>query len=645
MNLTRLKTVKSYPIRDNSYILKMLLKDRTTRKNIIWATDSYQDMGEGYQAKDPIKESLFNNGAGQLIRPRVEKDDEEQSNRTRGKGEVFTPTWIIKKKIDFIEEELSKLDLEDYIGQRWMEITCGEGPYMTSRYDTVTGEYLDIEERVGFLDRKLQRISKEIESEEIWFSLALKAYQASYGYEYQGDSLLIARENLLNSFIDYYVAKFNHVPETDKMEAVARIISYNVFQMDGLKYKLPMVEKIRSKKLDVQLSIFGDLEMEDEQMEIVVDEGEEVKVKNWLNDRMIIFKDLLENEGRVGSMKFDVVIGNPPYNKKAIGTSTSDDPIYHMFMQEAYRLADKVILVTPGRFLFNAGKTPKAWNMKMLNDQHLKVPYFEYDSKEVFANILIPGGIAITYRDKNQDYGKIETFIPHKELKSILIKVSNLKQDTLNKIIYNQSRFDLNELYDDYPEYKNIIGNDGRDKRLRQIIMERLDIFTLKQKREDDIKILGLINRERVYRYIPKKYIEYIDWLNKYKVFVPAANGSGAIGEVDSTPLIGAPVLGLPGEGMTQTFIGIGSFSSKGEAKNLLKYIKTKFARTMLGVLKVTQGNNRDTWKKVPTQDFTPNSDIDWSKSIAEIDQQLYKKYGLDEEEINFIESNVKGME
>ena len=209
IKLTTTNVIKSYPIRGNSEILKMLLMDRTTRKDIIWATSSYQDMGEGYQAKDHIKESLFKNGADQLIKPRVEKDIEEQSKRTRGKGEVFTPTWIIKKKVDLIEEKLSKLDLECYIAQRWLEITCGEAPYMTSRYDTITGEYLDIDERVGFLDRKLQRISKETENEELWFSLALKSYQASYGYEYQGDSLLIARENLLNSFIDYYVAKFN----------------------------------------------------------------------------------------------------------------------------------------------------------------------------------------------------------------------------------------------------------------------------------------------------------------------------------------------------------------------------------------------------------------------------------------------------
>src|SRR5699024_8519672 len=126
MNLTKSKTIKSYPIRENSDILKILLKDRTSRKNIIWATASYEDMGEGYQVKDHIKDSLIKNGAGQLIKPRVEKDNEEQTERTRGKGEVFTPTWIIKKKVDLIEKELSQLELEDHIAQRWLEITCGE---------------------------------------------------------------------------------------------------------------------------------------------------------------------------------------------------------------------------------------------------------------------------------------------------------------------------------------------------------------------------------------------------------------------------------------------------------------------------------------------------------------------------------------
>ena len=644
IKLTKSNIIKSYPIRDNSDIFKILLKDRTTRKNIIWATDSYQDMGEGYQAKDHIKESLFTNGAGQLIRPRVEKDDDEQSKRTRGKGEVFTPTWIIKKKIDLIEEGLSKLDLDDYIGQRWLEITCGEAPYMTSRYDTVTGEYLDIKNRVGFLDRKLQRISKEIDSEEIWFSMALKAYQASYGYEYQGDSLLIARQNLFNSFIDYYVAKFNQVPAMDKIESIARIISYNVFQMDGIKYTLPVAEKIRSKKLDVQLSIFGDMEIEDQQLEMVIDEGEEVKLKNWLNDRMIKFKDLVKNEGGIGSMKFDVVIGNPPYQEDNENRNR-DDAIYHYFMDSSYTIGDKVILITPGRFLFNVGSTPETWNKKMLTDNHLKILYYESDSSKIFGNTDIKGGIAITYRDKEKKFEVIDVFIPFKEIASVVEKIAAIEKNDYGRfgeIMYVQNKFELDRLYKDYPEFKKRLGSKGKERRLTSSIFTLIpEIFTDYQSEINNIGIYGRQNNERVYKYVDIKYLEKHTNLFKWKIFVPAANGSGEFGEILSSPIVGKP-----GTGHTQTFISIGAFDTEFESYACLNYIKSKFTRAMLGVLKVTQNNKtKETWSKIPIQDFTPNSDIDWTKSIAEIDQQLYKKYGLDEEEINFIESNVKEME
>ena len=126
---------------------------------------------------------------------------------------------------------------------------------------------------------------------------------------------------------------------------------------------------------------------------------------------------------------------------------------------------------------------------------------------------------------------------------------------------------------------------------------------------------------------------------------LPGSNGSGAIGEVLSTPLVGEPLVGEPLVGHTQTFISFGAFDNREEAENLLKYIKTKFARTMLGTLKITQSNKKDTWRNVPLQNFTNNSDIDWSQSIAQIDQQLYKKYGLSEKEIAFIEEKVREME
>ena len=164
----------------------------------------------------------------------------------------------------------------------------------------------------------------------------------------------------------------------------------------------------------------------------------------------------------------------------------------------------------------------------------------------------------------------------------------------------------------------------------------KVKIFTENIVNDDDVKVLGILKNKRVWRYIPKRFIDKNhENLFSWKVLVPRANGSGAIGEVLSTPLIG----------YTQSFIGIGSFDSEVEAMALLKYVKTKFARAMLGILKITQDNDREVWRLIPIQGFTSNSDIDWTKSVAEIDRQLYAKYGLDESEIEFIETHVKEME
>ena len=172
-------------------------------------------------------------------------------------------------------------------------------------------------------------------------------------------------------------------------------------------------------------------------------------------------------------------------------------------------------------------------------------------------------------------------------------------------------------------------------------------IFTVNRpnSKEEYIQIYGNIKSERVYRWIRKDYVKDVDNLYKYKVMVPKANGSGAIGEVLSTPLIGLPLIGLPLIGFTETYISIGQTDDKDEAEAILKYVKSKVARVMLGVLKVTQNNSKETWEKVPIQDFTKNSDIDWKVSLTNIDQQLYKKYGLTDEEVSFIETNVKEVE
>lgn len=356
-----------------------------------------------------------------------------------------------------------------------------------------------------------------------------------------------------------------------------------------------------------------------------------------IKDNTIIDNDTITIQGK--KLKFDVIVGNPPYQMKNEGTS--DNPIYHLFMDLSFKLCDLVVLITPGRFLFNAGKTPKDWNEKMLNDEHLKVDLYFNKSNEVFPEIDLKGGIAITLRDKKQLFQKIKVFSNFQELNSILQKVTKtLNFESIDSHIFTQNKFNLDSLYGDYPEFKIIIGSDGKEKRLTTAIFQQLSIFSEEKKSNTDIQILGLINNIRKHRYVALKYIETHVNLNKYKVILPKSNGTGAFGEALSTPLIGSPFVGF-----TQSFISIGSFDKKEDAESCLKYIKSKFVRALLGALKVTQDNNTDVWKFVPIQDFTSHSDFDWSKTIQEIDQQLYSKYKLTQEEIDFIESMIKPMD
>lgn len=342
-------------------------------------------------------------------------------------------------------------------------------------------------------------------------------------------------------------------------------------------------------------------------------------------------------------MKFDYIIGNPPYQDETIGDNKGfAPPIYDKFMDGAYQISDKVELIHPARFLFNAGSTPKQWNEKMLNDTHLKVLHYEENASKLFPNTDIKGGVAITFHNNTENFGAIGVYTRYSELNSILKRIeSHLQKGSLTSIMQNQTRFDLINMYKEYPSIKKVIGSQGKDKRFRNNIFDKVNLFTEAPTNQDDILVYGVINNKRTQRYFPLRFVDSIDTnLDKWKVLVVRVNGRGTLGEVLSEPIIAKP-----NEGYTQTFIGIGSFSSRLEAENALKYIESKFARTMLSVLKITQDNSIETWKYVPLQDFTSSSDIDWTKSVHEIDLQLYDKYGLTDDERNFIETHVKEME
>ena len=367
-------------------------------------------------------------------------------------------------------------------------------------------------------------------------------------------------------------------------------------------------------------------------------------VENIVEDtKLDVEKEAEKIERLFGYMKFDVVIGNPPYQQEGKGDNARAEPIYHDFMELSYKLSDLSTLITPGRFLFNAGQTPKAWNNKMLSDTHLKIVMYEQNSDKIFPRTDIKGGVVITLRDVTQEFEPIGVFTAFKELNEIIKKVEpSLKFGNFSNLVSSRGNFRFSDkFFKDFPDASNKLGKGSGNMIVSNAFEKLPSVFV------DDtstskgyLKLLGRLNGRRKDKYIKREYVLDNEYIDSYKVMITEANGSGAIGEVLSTPLIGAPLIGA-----TDTFICVGPFKDNTEAENALKYVKSKFSRTMLGVKKATQHNPRNTWEFVPLQDFTSHSDIDWSKSIPEIDQQLYKKYNLTKEEIEFIETKVQAMD
>ncbi len=282
------------------FLLKILLQDKTTGKYIRFACDEYAKYGEAYTAEKEILPELITKDNTRIIQPRISKTKDEQINRTRKSAEVFTPSWICNEMnnhcdeewfgysnvfntpnghdwipttepIQFAEDKKSKKEgWMKYVDSKRLEITCGEAPYLVSRYDTTTGEFLPIEKRIGLLDRKLRIVNENTTNETDWFNWAKRAYEATYGYEYQGDNLLLARENLLWTFIDNFKFKHKRQPTLTQIKQIANVIAWNIWQMDGLTDTAPFSD---SNEDDRQLELFNNLPKSNPPMFC--------KIKNW----------------------------------------------------------------------------------------------------------------------------------------------------------------------------------------------------------------------------------------------------------------------------------------------------------------------------------------------------------------------------
>ena len=290
-------------------ILEILLIDRTTNRNIIWGTDDYENLGKDYYSHFPILLHLITGENSNIIQPRVWKTREKQGNRKKEKAEVFTPSWICnmqnnlvdnawfgRENIFNIEKEKSwevtenKINFpkkknktwQKYVDENRLEITCGEAPYLVSRYDTVSGKPIELNERIGILDRKMRIVNENTNNEKEWLKWSERAFQSTYGFEFQGDSLLIARENLLASYCDYIEYKLQREPTEFELLKIAKIISWNLWQMDGLTYTVPFQKVIKPNE---QITLF-DYEKKEKNIFCII--------KDWRVRKNIVFKDLLK---------------------------------------------------------------------------------------------------------------------------------------------------------------------------------------------------------------------------------------------------------------------------------------------------------------------------------------------------------------
>lgn len=337
------------------------------------------------------------------------------------------------------------------------------------------------------------------------------------------------------------------------------------------------------------------------------------------------------------NMKFNAVVSNPPYQ-----VGVNKEPLYHHFISIGMEIGDLGTLIHPGRFLFNAGKTPKAWNQKMLNDEHFKVVKYWKKSDEVFDAVDIKGGVAVTMWDKQNVIGPIGTFVLHDELRAIQVKVESLGEESFSKIVYSRDLYQLTESF--YKENPELEGRQSKGHRFdlgTTAFSLFPEVFSDEKPAGDGYAlVVGRENDTRIAKWIKKEYLKLPDNFESYKIAFPVANGSGKFGESLSDPFVCGPYCA-----QNTTFLSAGNFYTLFEAQSCLKYVKTKFARCMLGIFKVTQHTTREAWRAVPLQNFTQQSDINWDLSIPELDAALYQKYNLTRDEIEFIESNVSAMQ
>ena len=653
-----------------SGLLEPLLKDQTMGRNLLWATEAYTDLGCGFARDEEITQE---NSC--VIRNRAIKALEQQFDRTKSHAEVFSPIWVCNKMIDAALEEdainaqaachhtaqveadedpqneatVQTTDqktcaIESFLQSRWLEITCGEAPFLVQRYDVLTGEIIPIEQRRGILDRKLQSInSAETSPKKDIFKSILHAFQSVYGYELQGDNLLIARLNLYKTFEEYLEYFFHRKPTSKESLQIIEIITWNLWQMDGLTGCTPDFEEPASPKVflfDVTTKAHKPRE---------TPKPCQIRVYCSSKQNHTFTIPQLVAKGK-GTMKFDYIVGNPPYQEETVESVSSMNGqvsvknVFHLFQKNVDLIVNKItVLIYPSkRWLHRSGKGMNEFGLSQINSTKLSKIINYPNAKEVFKDSSINDGVGIVVKNQNKtEGGFVYEYHKGEKLESRYFKNPGEDLLILNPEDYNictQIAIIGKKLGVKYLDERilprSLFGIESHFVQQNPSLVKPFDVNS-KIDYSTEIKLLtndkaGSAGRTKCYvtdRCVIKNNQQYID---QWQVVAISANPGGQRRDSQLEIIDNHTAFG-------RSKVALGSFKSEREAQNFYAYLKTYLVRFMF---LMTDENLTSLGKKVPDfMDYTQNNKyIDFSKDLNE---QLFKLFELSNDEINYIKTTI----
>ena len=648
-------------------LLGRLLEDKTTKSNILWATDAYQNFGDDYRRDKEIKPYMITGANSAVIKNRARKELEQQTERTKQHAEVFTPLWMCKKMIDHADEMWfyradvffvngrptekvefpKKRKWQHYVDSRRLEITCGEAPFLATRYDVLTGEVLPLDLRLGILDRKLRIINENAADEKEWLTWAVRAYQATYGYEFQGDSLLIARLNLLMTFEEYFWKRWGHKPDEAAYKKIANIIAWNIWQMDGLTGKIPYCS---AQQRFLEADLFASSEADEILQPLNVQPP--CRIYDWRRDNSLDF--LSVNKGGSRNMKFDFIIGNPPYQEETTNIipetngQVRSKSIFQYFQMSVDKIADKgSILIYPGaRWIHRSGKGMSKFGLDQINDPSLEKLIFYPKSQDVFPPpVAIADGISIVIKNRNKKTtgfwysyyeGKnmINVFMSNPGEELMPLNPQNIT--IMSKISEKVEQHKLNYLHDRILSQKLFgIESDFAQKNPDKVKPYQPD------ENIDYSKIIKLFTNDKAGKAGRAKWFitdranitTNATYIDEWQVVVSSANAGGQKRDNQLEIIDNHSAFG-------RSRVALASFKTEQEAKNFFKYAQTYLVKFMF---LMTDEALTSLGKRVPDLiDYTnDNKMIDFSKPL---DEQLFKLFDLNGNEINHIKETVDNI-